>query len=417
MSIAGSQLIVDFSTEPTTSDWLPVPPEGPPTEPPYGWININSKIQNTTGAGQGARALTTGVFADIKYGQITTAEIIKAKIRITTNIEQGSGDALGPMVLDDENDQGYVLSLNGSNGSIRKRTTNSGRGSTLGSSFTVAVTANSEYELWYNRATGELKAVVNDVEVYSWTDTDYQESDLVIGFFSDPQNSNNRRIGAFGADISDAAVTVDFIDTPIDVNIAIAAGVTTLGAVLTTGNAPVYINSDSNPPITPDSVDPITGDSYQIIFTVPDAYADLPYSATGYSVVFDTPDGQAVSDPVGYYPEGYSTGAANFVTATSVPGALVVAEGQPPLEVGNQIEYETAGGQIALTDDLEIIFTGENPDGVTFLARVWTESDGWGGWTLQTLSDGSGGAELPYRVVSFKVVTPRSISAKHIKAH
>jgi hypothetical protein len=407
MSISLSQEIVDFAVQPTTADWKPT-----------GWANINSKIQNTTGAGQGARALTGGVFADIKLIEVTTAEIIKAKISITTNVTVGLGDALGPIIVDAVTHQGYVFSCNGSDGSIRKRTTSSGRGSTVGASFTIATTANSEYELWYNRTTGELSAVVNDVVVYTCTDTDYQNSDLVVGFFSDPQNSNNRRIGAFGADISDAAVLVDYVDSPIDVGVSLTAGVTTLGAVLSTVNTSVYIDSDANPPITPTSVTSATGDSYQIAFTVPDAYGNLPYTSTGYVVIFDTPDGQAVSDEIGFFPAGYSSNEGNYVVAASVPGDLSVVPGSDPIAVSDQVEYQTLNGQIEIDEDLRVIFTGENPDGLSFLARVWAASTQlWGEWGLVTLSDGSGGAELPYRVVSSKVVSPRSISAKHIKAH
>jgi hypothetical protein len=222
--IAGSQYTYSFEGDVTAAPW---------SNP--GWSNVNSTMQNTNGVGQGLRPSSVGVMAAIRYDTAATATLIKAKISITTNISVGSGDSLGPTLFTSAG-VGYLLSLNGTSASIRKRTSASGIGSTVGGSFAVGVDANTNYELWYNKANGDLTCVVNDVVISTTNDTDYQASTLYAGCFGDPQNNNGRRIGQFGADL--ATQTIDTLgDDNTNVRVGATEDVTTTGlGTLTTAS-------------------------------------------------------------------------------------------------------------------------------------------------------------------------------------
>lgn len=157
--------------------------------------------------------------------------------------------------------------------------------------------------------------------------------------------------------------------------------ITALGTSLTTGNVDVYVNANTNAAITPSAVTLISGNTYDVVFTVTDAYAGLKYDLTGYPVIISTPDGDATSGNIPYLPrDGY-----DFVNPTSVPGDVVVISGT--LDTTDQAEWDTVGGTVEVNNDLTFTFTGEDPDGVTFDLRIWDSSDStWGDFATQTFT-------------------------------
>lgn len=376
MAIAGSQYTKDFTA---AANQNPFPATSGETEP---WAALTSAMQINNGAGQGMRPAVGGVTAFIYYNVLSTADIVKAKITVTTNIAATGGDLLGPTIFTAAG-VGYILSFNGTaDASIRKRTTATGIGTAIGTGFTVATTANSTYELWYNKTNGELTCVVNDVVVTTRTDTDYQASQFYLGTFGDPQNTNGKRIGSFGADLSDSAVTIDDTDADTRVTEPRTVRITVDSTAPTTANTNIYIDADTNDAIVPDSCTLVSGTTYDIVFTVPDQYAGLPYDEVGYPIIVSTADGDATSGDVPYLPV---TGN-DFVVLTAAPGAFGTSLGT--LAIGDIIEWDNID-EITVNSDGTI--TSTNPN-TTFEARAWDATDStYGAWALQTLGSGGGG--------------------------
>lgn len=366
MSIAGSQYIIDFVAEATAAPWSNA-----------SWTNIASTFQNTNGSG--LRPSTAGVTANNKYNVVATASLIKAKCTFNTGAAAFS-DTGAICIIDSSTSEGYLFNCNGNQGSIRKRTTGTGLGTALGSAFTITLTSSSEVEIWYNKSNGDLSAVIDDVVVATANDTQYQASSLVTGLHLDPQNSNSRRVGKFAADLLSSTVTIN--STPANSRISESRTIrVTSPSTLNTGNTSVKINSAGNAAITPSSVVVVSGTTVDVTFTVPDGYAGLPYSATGYGIIVTTPDGSATSTNVPYLPV---TGN-DYVVLTSAPGDFDTSLGT--LAAGDIIEYETNGGDISVGTDGFITSALAND---SFLARAWDATDNtYGSWALITISDGS----------------------------
>ncbi len=190
-------------------------------------------------------------------------------------------------------------------------------------------------------------------------------------------------------------VTIDDSPASMRVTESRTFTITGLGTTLNTGNVDAYVNADTNTAITPSSVTNTTGDTYEIVITVPDAYAGLKYNLTGYPVIISTPDGDATSGNIPYLPV---TGN-DFVNPSAVPGDVIVSSGT--YNVGDQAEWDTLGTvNISGTDypiitvnaDSTFTYRGSDPDGVTFDLRIWDDFNStWGSFATQTLSTGGVG--------------------------
>lgn len=376
MAIAGSGYEIDFTAAPTEDPFVDA-----------AWFDDTNSMENLTGAGNGLRP-NGFALSVIRMTAAATASVIKSKIAITTNIAVGSGDLLGAAIVSALTGNMYFIHANGTSGIIRKRIL--GVISSIGSGFTLDVTPGTIYELWYEPTTGGISLVQNDVVIQTRTDTDLQAAgiagDLHCGIYGDPQNNNGRRIGSFGADYQDSAVTIDDIDSPIRVTEPVTAQITVAATAPTTGNTDVYINADTNAAITPDSVTLVSGLIYDVVFTVPDEYAGLPYSATGYPVIISTVDGDATSANVPFLPvTGNGEEVLTDVSDTEI-------ESSPALEILDQVEWtnaadledETPSGIIIGSDGRVTSYS----DATTFSFRVWDHDDStWGDWAEATFGD------------------------------
>lgn len=379
-----------------------------------GWTNVNNSFEI---AGGGLRP-NGFVQATAKLNTVATAAIIKSKMTFATNGSAFS-DPAGPAIIDNSTGALYVFWINGvgaSSGQIQERTTGSGAATVLGAGFAIASAGTSDvFELWYEVATGTLSAVLNDVVLATRTDTTLQASTLCCGLFANPANNNGRRVGQFGADYA-AGVTIASSPSNLRISEQRTFRIQVPTTAPTTLNTVAYVNADTNDDIVPDSVTLVSGSDYDVVITVPDVYADLKYSATGYPVIISTTDGDATSANIPYLPV---TGNA-FVDAESVPGDITILSGD--LVVGAQLEYQSLGTieieeveyqVIEIDGDLFIIFSGADPEDVAFNVRAWDPSDEtWGPYALQTLnpSEDPGVDNLNSRALGWRV--PGSISLR-----
>lgn len=194
---------------------------------------------------------------------------------------------------------------------------------------------------------------------------------------------------------SAASVTID--STPANIRVAESRTVraTTTATPITTLNTVIKINDVANAAIVPTSCTLVTGLTYDIAFTVPDAYSGLKYDSTGYTINVITTDGADSSVNVPYLPV---TGN-DFVNPTvAVPGDLVVLSGT--LGTDDQIEYGTAGGTISIDTSCVITYTGTNPAGVSFSVRVWDNlDDTWGSYASMDFGGKNENALAKYGIV------------------
>ncbi len=376
MTIAGSQYTIDVTAA--------------ATEDPFAdaaWADVNNSFENLTGGGNGLRPNGFAISV-MKLTTIATSSVIKSKIAVTTNIGVGSGDNLGAAIINNANGDLYFLQSNGTSGVIRKRV--SGIISSVGTGITLDVTPGNIYELWYEPSTGTLTAVQNDIALATRTDTDLQAATLCCGVFGDPQNTNGRRIGAFGADYADSAVTIDSITNPLYSTEAAVITVTSPTTIPTTGNTTIVLEDSEALGITlitgPTAVNSLGSDVYEIDFTVPDSSLSgigLAFSETfRVLLTIGTPSEETSIQPVELLPQ---TGYA-YVNATAVPGDFNTLSGT--LAIGDQVLYETAGGTVSVNSLLEIVYTGSDPDGISFEAKAWDATDStWGDWATQSFGD------------------------------
>jgi hypothetical protein len=179
-----------------------------------------------------------------------------------------------------------------------------------------------------------------------------------------------------------ASVTID--STPTDIRIAESRTirVTAPTTAMTAGNTSVKIDDVGNAAITPSAVTNISGLTYDVVFTVTDEYAGLPYSAAGYGIIVTTTDGSVTSSNVPFLPD---TGN-DYVTLTDVSATDI--ESSPALEVADQVEWTNAA---VIDIDSEGKVTSSEAS-ATFEFRVWDHDDStWGDWAEATW--GSGGSE------------------------
>lgn len=195
--------------------------------------------------------------------------------------------------------------------------------------------------------------------------------------------STDSRFGFSGTTEIASSVTID--STPADIRVTESRTfrVTVPTTALNTGNVSAYVDAGTNDPITPSSVTNVSGLTYDVVITVPDTYAGLPYDETGYPVIISTPDGDATSAAIPYLPV---TGN-DYVVLTAAPGDFGTSLGT--LATPDIIEWETNSGEITVNADATI--TSTNPN-TTFEARAWDATDStYGEWALQTLGTGGGG--------------------------
>lgn len=177
---------------------------------------------------------------------------------------------------------------------------------------------------------------------------------------------------------SGSAVTIDDEPTDVRVTESRTIRVTAPTTAMTAGNTTVKINSSGNSAITPSAVTNISGLTYDVVFTVTDEYAGLPYSATGYGIIVATADGSVTSSNVPFLPD---TGN-DYVTLTDVSATDI--ESSPALEVADQVEWTNAA---VIDIDSEGKVTSSEAS-ATFEFRVWDHDDStWGDWSEATFGD------------------------------
>lgn len=323
--------------------------------------------------------------ADIGIAATPTATTISAIAKVASPTDLQCLVIVNPST-------GNGFALRGS-GSLRLHTFtawafDSGGALTFGS---TTLADGDDYQIQFDGA--DITALKNDVLDFTYSLSAGELTTLGANpkpwWFYNQDNVGAGGIKAVGFNYLDSSgVTVD--DSPDDIRVTESRTVriTTLGASLTTGNVDVFINSDANTALTPSAVTLVSGNTYDVAFAVTDEYAGLKYSATGYPVIISTPDGDATSGNIPYLPV---TGN-DFVNITAGPGDFTVSLGA--LASGDQIEWETLGGDVDVDDECIITYTGADPDGLTFDVRAWDDTDDtWGNFATQTLTTGGGGDE------------------------
>lgn len=175
-----------------------------------------------------------------------------------------------------------------------------------------------------------------------------------------------------------AAVTIDDTDTDTRVTEARTVRITTPSTLATDANTTIKIDDAGNDAIVPDSVNVVSGLTVDVVFTVPDAYAGLPYDNTGYVIIVSTADGDATSAAVPYLP---ATGNGDVIL-TDVSNTDI--ESSPALEVDDQIEW-TNSSVITIDSEGKVTSTEES---ATFEFRVWDHNDStWGDWASVEFGD------------------------------
>jgi hypothetical protein len=272
---------------------------------------------------------------------------------------------------------GYILQVNGNQWRIYK--VNAFVLAVIGGGTNITHSAFDVIGLKYSYAAGTvtLTATLNGVDTAK-VETDSSSpynSGLESCWYFNYTNNNGNGFRSIAADGFAAEVTIDDIDSPIRVTEPVTARITVAATAPTTGNTDVYVNADTNAAITPDSVTLVSGLIYDVVFAVPDEYAGLPYSATGYPVIISTVDGDATSDSIPFLPV---TGN-DYVTLTDVSATDI--ESSPALEVDDQIEWTNAD-VITIGDEGKVTSLEAS---ATFEFRVWDHNDStWGAWAEQT---------------------------------
>ena len=275
---------------------------------------------------------------------------------------------------------GYIVYINGSQ--LRFYKVTAFALSQLDSTETTAHSALDVISLEYAFSAGTvtLNFKLNGSTTVSRTDTTsvYNGDQQPCWFFNfDDSNGGGFRSIAIDG-LSAAGVTID--STPTDIRIAESRTirVTAPTTAMTTGNTTVKINSSGNSAITPSAVTNISGLTYDVVYTVPDEYAGLPYSATGYGIIVATTDGSVTSANVPFL----TVTGNDYVTLTDVSATDI--ESSPALEVLDQVEWTNAA---VIDIDSEGKVTSSEAS-ATFEFRVWDHDDStWGDWSEATFGD------------------------------
>lgn len=282
------------------------------------------------------------------------------------------GDQVGVGAINSSGN-GYILWINGNLWRIYQIDAFViGDGTNLNLSHTALDVISLQYS--YSGGTATLTAKQNGSAVgLSVVDsTSPYNGDLQPCWFFNFDNSNAGGFKSIAFDgLAVAGVTIDSTPADIRVGESRTARATPPTTAITTGNTSIYINADTNAAITLSSVTTVSGLTVDIVFTVPDEYAGLPYSATGYAIIVSTVDGDATSANVPYLPV---TGN-DYVTLTDVSATDI--ESSPALEVDDQIEWTNAA-VITIDSEGKVAST---EDSTTFEFRVWDHNDStWGDW-------------------------------------
>jgi len=239
--------------------------------------------------------------------------------------------------------------------------------------------------------TGSASVDVDAANPSSGTEAPYAEflvapvgGVIAFSFTAAPGSSYGYLSGAVLTEIV-ASVSIDA--TPAEIRVGnvgpdLVIRITAAGTAPTTLNTVLYIDADTNTAIAVSSVTNITGNTWDLYFDVPDAYAGLPYSPTGYVIIVSTADGEATSGNVPFLP----VAGDDYVTLTDVSATDI--ESSPALEVLDQVEWTNAA---VIDIDSEGKVTSSEAS-ATFEFRVWDHDDStWGDWAEATW--GSGGSE------------------------
>lgn len=233
----------------------------------------------------------------------------------------------------------------------------------------------------YSGGTATLTAKQNGSTVGLSTadSTSPYQGDLEPCWFFNFDNSNAGGFKSIAIDgLSAAGVTIDSTPTDNRVTESRTIRVTAPTTAMTTGNTTVKINSSGNSAITPSAVTNISGLTYDVVYTVPDEYAGLPYSATGYGIIVATTDGSVTSANVPFL----TVTGNDYVTLTDVSATDI--ESSPALEVADQVEWTNAA---VIDIDSEGKVTSSEAS-ATFEFRVWDHDDStWGDWSEATFGD------------------------------
>lgn len=295
----------------------------------------------------------------------------------------GFGDQVGVGAINSSGN-GYILWINGNAWRLYQIDAFViGSGVNLNTTHSALDVVSMQYA--FSAGTVTLTAKLNGVATgltLSDTTSPYN-GDLEPCWFFNFDNSNAGGFRSISFDgLAVAGVTIDSTPADIRVTESRTIRVTAPTTAMTTGNTAVRIDDAGNSPITPSAVTNISGLTYDVVFTVPDEYAGLPYSATGYPIIVTTADGSVTSANVDFLPV---TGNGD-VTLTDVSDTDI--ESSPALEVDDQIEWTNAS-VITIGTDGKVTSTEES---ATFEFRVWDHNDStWGDWAEVVFGEGGGG--------------------------
>jgi hypothetical protein len=316
------------------------------------------------------------VFSQELYGSVATwrcDDVLPNEFTVDMFFPQINSNSRGPVLLN-ASGNGIGFLIRDSDIRVFEYASNALTGSAL-ATYSVSVITNDTITVEVNQSASTYLIKKNGTLVGTYNQSGL--SGLFAGF--------TLRGGTFRTWTlnysSGPVLTIDSTPADIRVTESRTIRVTPPTTAITTGNTSIYINADTAAAITLSSVTTVSGLTVDIVFTVPDEYAGLPYSATGYAIIVSTADGDATSANVPYLPV---TGNDD-VTLTDVSATDI--ESSPALEVDDQIEWTNAA-VITIGADGKVTSTEES---ATFEFRVWDHNDSsWGDWAEVVFGESGG---------------------------
>lgn len=292
-----------------------------------------SNIQNTWSIDSNGLRPSDFFEAAVAYQSDLTSETISAAISIVSNVSSGS-DPLAPCLFiagGPNQGGGYIFEVNGSSGTLRKRSSDSGRGEGIGVAFTFTDQMNGdEYSISYTPSTGELNAYQNDELVATRVDTTHQNEQFYAGIYGNAQNNNGRRVGAFGVGGLGEGTTSLIINSGAGVR----AGST--GNTLTTTNGFTPVSGT----VGGINLTNIQGTYPDFTFDVPAVGDGILYPIYGNNTATFTNGLESPQTNVDYLPrDGYDYVTLSGNLNTTIDG--VVYEFVPAAQAGDQIAFPT----------------------------------------------------------------------------
>jgi hypothetical protein len=312
--------------------------------------------------------------ADIGVAATPTASIISAVAKVAY-----PSDFQSLVIVNPATGNGFALR---GVGTLRLHTFtswgfDSGGALTFGS---TTLADNDDYQIQYNGT--QIISLKNDVVEFTYNLSAGEIATLGANpkpwWYYNADNVGAGGIRAIGFDYLDAsALTINTTPANNRVTESRTIRATAPTTAITTGNTTIKINSADNSAITPTSVTVVSGLTVDIAYTVPDVYAGLPYSASGYPIIVTSTDGT--------------------VSSSNVPFLPVTGNGYVTLTVGGNGDFNTSLGTLAAGDQIEwtniAVITDVSSSAAitsnlavtTFSARAWDDTDDtWGSYALQT---------------------------------